>query len=485
MAKKTAIIDLGSNGIRMAIYEKTSRYGFYILNEQKVKFRLAQGAYEQDNILLEKQIKKAYEIIKYFKNQALNFKCNKIYCIGTSALRDAVNKDELVNLLKKDLKLNIKTISGEEEAYLSGFGAINLLPKLEERAICLDIGGGSVELCLCENQKIIKTFSLDLGTVRLKDLFKDKFNKLEKHIDAYLDKIPQDFKASTLITIGGSLRAISNAIMEKNNYPLNQVHAFSYQANDEIDFIDKIINCKNQELSSLGIKKERHDTIKMGALVFYKIIKKLQIKNIITSGAGVREGVFLKDLFKHHKGFPVNFNPSLKSLEDRLVKFKSSSLVSNVNKLFNVLEDIHYVDKKYQKHLNYAARLIESGLLLSFYSNHKHSAYCILSGLNFCIKHEDKALIATIIEQHGKKINYENLKLNKLLPDENTISWLNFILAFCNTLNKGKENELCNFTYKNKTLYIEKKTNNFIIQEAIKKISKPKSFNIYINDEEI
>ncbi|MBZ7976310.1 Ppx/GppA phosphatase family protein [Campylobacter sp. RM12637] len=485
MAKKTAIIDLGSNGIRMAIYEKTSRYGFYILNEQKVKFRLAQGAYEQDNVLVEKQIKKAYEIIKYFKTQALNFKCNKIFCIGTSALRDAKNKADLINLLKKDLKLNIKTLSGMEEAYLSGFGAINLLPKLDEKSICLDIGGGSAELCLCENTKVVKTFSLDLGTVRLKDLFKDKFNKLEKYIDNYLEQIPDDFKASILITIGGSLRAISNAIMEKNNYPLSQVHAFSYQVDEESEFIEKIINCKNSELSSLGIKKERHDTIKMGALVFYKIIKKLKIKQIITSGAGVREGIFLKDLFKHHKGFPVNFNPSLKSLEDRLIKYKSGSLVSNVTRLFNTLNEIHYVDKKYLKHLTYAAKLIETGLLLSYYSNHKHSAYCVLSGLNFCIKHEDKALIATIIEQHGKKINYENLKLKKLLPDENTISWLNFILAFCNALNKAKENEICDFSYKNKTLYITKNTNNFIMQEAIKKISKPKSFNVYINNEEI
>lgn len=484
MAKKTAIIDLGSNGVRMAIFEKTSRYGFYILNEQKVKFRLAQGAYDNDNILLDKQIKKAVEIIKYFKSQAHNLSCNKIFCVGTSALRDAKNKDIFINTLKNELKLNIKTLSGEDEAYLSGFGAINLLPKINN-AICLDIGGGSAELCLVENSKVIQTFSLDLGTVRLKDVFKDKNNKLEKFIDFALKNIPENFISKTLITIGGSLRAISSAIMEKNDYPLNQVHSFSYNLKDEIDFIEKIINCKNAELNSLGIKKERHDTIKIGALVFLKIANKIKSETIITSGAGVREGIFLKDLFKKHKSFPINFNPSLKSLEDRFLTVKTSALVKNTKNLFLCLKDIHYVDDKFLFHLNYAARISELGLLLSFYSKHKHSSYFILNGLNFCIKHEDKAIISTIIEQHGKKINYQNLKLKKLLPDENTIVWLNFILAFCRNLNKACENEICTFAYKNKTLYIEKQTNNFIIQEAIKKIQKPKSFNVYINNVEI
>lgn len=485
MAKKTAIIDLGSNGIRMAIFEKTSRYGFYIINEQKVKFRLGQGTYEKQNFLSDKQISKAIEIIQYFQSLAKTYGCTKTICVGTSALRDAENKYSLINTLKQEHKLNIKILSGENEAYLSGFGAINLLPKLKNDAICMDIGGGSVELCFVRDNQIAKTFSLNLGTVRLKEMFKDKLNKLENYIENAIKEIPKDFQASELITIGGSLRSISSAIMEKNHYPLNQVHAFSYALKNEISFIEKIINCKNSELTSLGIKKERHDTIKIGALIFLKILKQLNIKNIITSGAGVREGIFLKDLFKHHKGFPANFNPSLKSLEDRFSKLKITAIAKNSFKMFKALEEIHYVDSSYLKHLNYASKLCQSGALLSYYSKHKHSSYLVLSGLNFCISHNDKALISTIIEQHGKKINYQDLKLKKLLPDENTISWLNFILAFSYTLNKVGNNEVCEFTYKDKMLFINKKTTNFILMDLLRKINKPKKITIFINDEEL
>lgn len=485
MAKTTAIIDLGSNGIRMAIFEKTSRYGFYIVNEQKVKFRLAQGTYKDKNFLQNEQIAKAIEILKHFKEESIRYKCNKIICIGTSALRDAINKDKFINIIKKDLKLNIKTLSGEEEAYLGGFGAINLLPKITKDVITLDIGGGSSELCLVQNNSIAQSISLDLGTVRLKELFKDKMNKIEAYIDDFLKSIPDNFKSDTLVTIGGSLRSISNAIMEKNNYPLNQVHGFSYNIKDEKSFIEKIINCKNSDLINLGIKKERHDTIKIGTIVFYKIIQKLNIKHIITSGAGVREGIFLKDLFKHHKNFPANFNTSLKSLEDRFLKYKNTSLEQNAKKLFDSLNDIHYINNYYKTHLSYAARLNEIGLMLSFYSKHKHSSYLVLNGLNFCIKHEDKALIATIIEQHGKKIEYNNLKLKKLLPDENTVVWLNFILALCTILSKFGKNEICSFVYHNKSLNIIKKTQNYLMEEAIKKIHKPKSIKILINDKEI
>lgn len=482
MAKRTAIIDLGSNGIRMAIFEKTSRYGFYILNEQKVKFRLGQGSYDKNNELLDKQINKAYEIIKNFHNQALNYKCRKIFCIGTSALRDAKNKDILIKKLKYELGLNIKTISGEEEAFLGGFGAINLLPEFNSNVITLDIGGGSAELCLINKNRIIKTFSLDLGTVRLKDLYQEKYKKMEDFINEKLTLLPSEFIANTLITIGGSLRAISSAIMEKNNYPLKQVHAFKYDINDEEDFIKKILNCKAAELGNLGIKKDRFDTIKIGVLVFLKIVKKLKIKHIITSGAGVREGVFLKDLFKRHNSFPINFNPSLKSLEDRFLNNKTNATVKNVRKLFLALQNFHYIDVNYLKHLEYAAKLYNIGNFLSFYSKHKHSSYIILNGLNFKITHTDKALIATIVEQHGKKINYNNIKVSHLLPNENIVNWLNYILAFCVNLNKNNDNLVYNFYFDEKTLIIKNNV-NFIKEENILKLHQPKSFNIKIDNE--
>lgn len=479
MATRTAIIDLGSNGIRMAIYEKTSRFAFFILNEQKVKFRLAHGM-DENLALSNKQMQKAVQILEYFYTQAKNYKCKKIKCIGTSAIRSASNKVDFLKLIKDKIKLNIKIISGEEEAYLSGFGAINLLPTIQN-ALALDIGGGSAELCLIAKNKIVKTFSLDIGTVRLKDIYKDKFTKLENYVDYVLSTLPDEFNSPVLIAIGGSLRAISNAIMEKNNYCLNQVHSFSYKLNNEINFIQKIINANNNDLSSLGIKKERHDTIKIGALVFLKIAKKINAKQIITSGAGVREGVFLKDLFARHKGFATNFNPSLKSIQDRFLRNSKSVLANNCSKLFEHLKEINYLDEKYKKLLIYAAKIDEAGNRLSYYSKHKHSAYFALSALNFCIWHEEKAIISTILELKGKKFNFNNLKLKELLSDESTIAWLNYILALAKILSIN--NEKCNFFYKQKTLHIQKNTNNFIIIDAIKKLSKPKSFGICFNEE--
>ena len=91
MAKKTAVIDLGSNSIRMIVFEKTSRYGFYTTCEYKRKVRLGENAYNNGKILQEEAMQRAQKALRFFKQCIFRHKCKKTLIIGTSALRDAPN----------------------------------------------------------------------------------------------------------------------------------------------------------------------------------------------------------------------------------------------------------------------------------------------------------------------------------------------------------------------------------------------------------
>ena len=147
MAKRTAVIDLGSNSMRMAIFEKTSRYAFHIIGEFKMKVRLGEGAYEHGGEIAEKSIQRACEALGEFKNIAKSYKCAKIFAMGTSALRDAPNASELISAVRRELGLNLKVVSGKDEATFGGVAALNLLEPLDE-FVTLDIGGGSTEISL-------------------------------------------------------------------------------------------------------------------------------------------------------------------------------------------------------------------------------------------------------------------------------------------------------------------------------------------------
>ncbi|EAI4449936.1 Ppx/GppA family phosphatase [Campylobacter lari] len=497
MAKKTAVIDLGSNSVRMVVFEKTSRYGFFICSEHKKKVRLGENAYNNNKILQEEAMLKAEKALTYFKEKALKEKCRKIIAVGTSALRDAPNAKDFIARIAKNVGLNIKCINGKTESFLGGLAALNLLSDIQN-ATTIDIGGGSTELCLIKEGKIVDCISLDLGTVRLKEIFYDtkKFNALDQFIQEALKQVPKHFQNENIIAIGGSLRALSNSIMKKNSYPLKMIHNFSYSFEKEKNHIEKIQNAKN--LNDFNIKKDRFDTIKEGCVIFLALAKNLKAKNIITSAVGVREGVFLSNLFqkytkiknettdfsKFNAKFPPNFNPSLKSIQDRFSIDYNNKSTYFANKLFDTLLPIHKINLAFKKDLINAAKLSHIGERINFYFANEHSAYIALNSLHFGFSHKEILLISTILKANGKKINpfaIENIK--DLLPNNHILAWLNFILALSKKLAKDTDENL-NFTLKNHTLYIySAKKQIYFSKEEIKKISKPKLIILAFNQQ--
>ena len=144
MAKITSIIDIGSNSMRMVVFAKTSRFAFHLINETKSKVKISQGAYENNGTLQQEPMKRAFLALESFLNISKNLKARKILCVATSALRDAPNKKEFLDKVKKELGLNIKVIDGNKEALLGGIAASNLLYQHND-FFTIDIGGGSTE----------------------------------------------------------------------------------------------------------------------------------------------------------------------------------------------------------------------------------------------------------------------------------------------------------------------------------------------------
>lgn len=481
MSKRVAVIDLGSNSARMVIFERTSRLGFYILGEHKMRVRLGEGAYERDGFIQEEAMDKCFLAFVEFKKLISRYRVNKVLSVGTSALRDAENGSEFIKRVKT-LGINLRVISGDEEAYLGGFAAANLLSKFN-KAVTVDIGGGSTELALIENGRVVDTRSLNLGTVRLKELFYDKRNLkgLDEFIDASLAEISPKFKCENIIAIGGSLRAISGAIMEIKNYPLNLVHGFKYEWEEQKDLLDKISTSDALDLNKYPIKKDRYDTIRGGAYIFKSVVNLIGAKHITTSGVGVREGVFLSNLIGKNAKFPAGFNPSLRSLRDRFEMDFRPNIAKFANDIFKALKPLHGLNDEFIKPLVTAAKIYDIGLRVSFYSKHSHSSYLVLNSLNYGFTHEEKALMAIILKQNGKKSVVSEYSVYKpLLPSQDKVVWLSFILKLAKSLDCGDTREV-SFSFANLTLEIFGLKDAIFVKDSVKKISKPAVFAITFN----
>ena len=487
MAKRTAIIDIGSNSARMVVFQKSSSYAFHLIKEVKSRIRIGQGAYENDGRLQAVPMQRAYNALEDFSKIIKNLKCQKTFCVATSALRDAPNAKDFIKKIKKDLGLNIKIIDGEKEAYYGALSSINLLKPIQN-ATTLDIGGGSTELAKIENGKIIDTISIDIGTVRLKELFFDKPNKLEeaqKFIFQKIKDLPEHFQSNTIIGIGGTIRAFSDIVMAKMDYPLKTLHCFEYNIQEYQYLISQIIKVNATELKNFNVRKDRYDTMREGCAIFDALVNFLKAKHLITNGAGVREGVYLEDLLRtSNQQFPANFSISVKSLSDRFTKNPKESLyISKIAlELFDALAYIHQIDAKYKKELNIAAKLYSVGRSLSFYQEHLHSFYFIINNLNYNFSHKEKVLIALLVKYHTKKLpSFEDVKAYEvLLPKIEVVNWLSFIISLAKCLNSNLGNIPLKFNYENHTLHIKSSQKLFLAKECIKKLVKPASFAIVI-----
>ena len=304
-----AVIDIGSNSARVVIYQQLSSNSFKVIYEEKSKVRIGEGAYLKEGYLQDIPLQRAYKALQSFNSQII--KSPNIYktiCVATSALRDAPNSQEFVTYIKKELEIDINIIDGKKEAYYGSLASLHLLPV--ENGITIDIGGGSTDIGLIKDSKIVDTYSLDLGTVRLKELFSDKVESIEiveEYINQALNKIPKHFTSSSAIGIGGTARTLSKAIMKYEGNDSKTVHNFSYNYENYKEFFSKIVLSNNKLLKELGVSKSRLDTIREGTLIWKKVLEKIQATKVISSAVGVREGIFLENSNLIESKTPIRF----------------------------------------------------------------------------------------------------------------------------------------------------------------------------------
>jgi len=488
MAKVTTIIDIGSNSMRMVVLEKSSRFAFNLINETKSRVKISEGCYENNGNLQEAALQRAFNSLQSFLNISKALKSRKIICVATSALRDAPNAKIFLNRVKKDLGLNIKVIDGPKEAYYGGIAALNLIHG--DNFVTVDIGGGSTEFAFIKNGKIEHCISLDVGTVRINELFFSK-GDIEGAKEYILEKLKEvktcgyDI-SSTVVGIGGSIRALSKIIKSKNNYPLDILHGFTYSVDLNKHIFTSILNATNNNaLKNIGIKKDRFDTIKEGTFIFDTILEELDIKNVITSGAGVREGVYLTDLLRSSNyKFPSNFNVSVRSLLDRFqIDSKQSSYFGkNASEIFEALKPLHNLDDKYRTLLVVASKLHSIGKTLNFYKSNDNTFDFILSGLNYDFLHSSRVTVAHIIKFSKKSLPQERdlHKYNELLPCFETMQWLSFMISLNLTINQDLSNPKVKYKLKNDRLKICLDRSIYLVESEIDKLQTPMGIKVKV-----
>ncbi|MDB2414457.1 Ppx/GppA family phosphatase [Rickettsiales bacterium] len=294
-----AIIDIGSNSVRLVIYDALKRAPMPIFNE-KLLCGLAKNM-DSTGVLNEEAVPLAIQTIRRFIQLALIMNSSEIHLIATSAVRDAKDGRDFVKEIEKEHKIEVQIIEGEKEAELAGYGILSSIPG--SKGVVADLGGGSLELASIKNHAIKEKASYPIGPLRICTA-KSSLEEQKSIIEQHLQKFPLDktLNGKDLYLVGGAFRNIAKVHMEKVGYPLKVINNYTVTKDDFIKTLDEIGRMTTSRLKNIPrISSKRVEFLPFTILILRKIIEMGNPENITFSAYGIREGYLYDQLSSSQK----------------------------------------------------------------------------------------------------------------------------------------------------------------------------------------
>ena len=299
--ERLGIIDIGSNTVRLVVYNVESRLPIPMFNE-KASCRLGAGLSETGKLNPE-GVSFAIRSIERFVHLARAMDVTELSLVATAAVRIASDGPPFIAAVEKQCDVVVDILSGEEEAQLASIGVLHGTPKAD--GLLCDLGGGSLDLVLLDRGKACQFGSVPLGHIVLDESSGGKGKKARKIVNSALDGIPwlKDVKGRTLYLVGGSIRALAKLYIRKSGYPVRIIDGLSVRGGVMKDFADVLSEQSPESLrNSPNIPLKRIDTMPMAALVMGSLIERTQSSDVVFSGFGMREGKMITMLPKRERG---------------------------------------------------------------------------------------------------------------------------------------------------------------------------------------
>ncbi|MDN4492335.1 Ppx/GppA family phosphatase [Ureibacillus aquaedulcis] len=311
---KTAIIDIGSNTIRLVLYKYNRLEGLREFGNIKTVARLR--TYLQENgDMSEEGILLLAETLSSFKKIIDDYKVSDIKATATAAIRQARNNQQIIERMEKETGILIDLLSEEEEAY---FGFLAVAHSIDTKsAVTIDIGGGSTEITLFKDKKLQKTISFPFGTVSLKEMFvsgevisKEEKELLQQYIRGQFEKLDWVKQVGIpIIGIGGSARNIAQIHQQLIDYPISGVHQYEVKIDELATLSNYLEKMTFEQLKQLdGLSSDRADIIGIALEVFKELMTLVDAKVFQISKKGLREGLIYNRVLQSNPGAFDKYN---------------------------------------------------------------------------------------------------------------------------------------------------------------------------------
>jgi exopolyphosphatase / guanosine-5'-triphosphate,3'-diphosphate pyrophosphatase len=419
---KLGILDIGTNSIHLVLVEIGKDLSVQVIDRAKENTRLGDTSF-QDGYLSETAIHRGLSAVRRFKKLADIHNVSKLKAVATSAVREAVNGGDFLEMIERETGITVDVITGEEEARLIYLAVKHSIPLSKEHpSLIMDIGGGSVELMIADDASLKNCWSLKLGTLRLKgDYLKDdpptkkELERMEDHILETLAPVFKKARAAGVKTLIGTSGTILNLVEMANwldqSSPIEIQNNFRIKARylrDLHKMLEKSDRKDRQKIK--GIDPSRIDIILPGSAVVSTALEEIGIDEVVLCDEAIREGVVYDYLERNRSKIEMeNQIPDMRlrsvmqlakncDYEEEHSRHVSELALS----LFDQTKSLHELGPVERELLRYAALLHDIGYHINYKKHHRHTYYLIKNGDLNGFEEREVEVIANVARYHCK-----------------------------------------------------------------------------------
>jgi exopolyphosphatase / guanosine-5'-triphosphate,3'-diphosphate pyrophosphatase len=413
-----AALDIGTNSFHLVVARLIDN-GFEVVTREKETVRLGHGGGDMKELSAD-AIDRGISALRRMQRIAASHGA-QVRAVATSAVREAENAGVFLARARREAKIDIEVISGLEEARLIYLGVLQTVPAFDQRAILVDIGGGSTEVLVGEHSETLAARSFKLGSVRLTDRFfpggatsAESVRDCRSYVRSILatfEREVEEFGFDVAIASSGTAETICRMIHAmRDDTALHTFNRFEFVVDELQSVIDALLKKKSSDdrKSVAGLDPARADIIVAGTLVLEGVADIFGIKRFVFSEAALREGVLLDTIARLQGGALHHLRDvsrrSIRALAERCDDDlnHSAHVAALALQLFDATDSVHGLQADAREYLEAGALLANVGLVISHSKHHLHSYYVIRNSELTGLTDAEIEIIAQIARYHRK-----------------------------------------------------------------------------------
>ncbi|QMV40745.1 Ppx/GppA phosphatase family protein [Cohnella cholangitidis] len=412
--RMTGIIDIGSNTVRLSVYQLTDNGAYRVVDQGRWPARLSQRL-DKTGLLPDEAVEELAEVLRHFCRICQKHGADRVRAVATAAIRQAVNRESIIRRLFAMTGLTIEVLSGEDEARIGSQAMLNSLSLSD--CFVVDIGGGSTEISLIRNRKVVSAVSFPIGCVNTSAKYALGSGTISSSVLAEIQSEVRRLLSAQkwiaghpglpLIGLGGTVRALAKLHQRESNYAFPHLHGYELSIPDlssALDLLSAIPVDKRRKLP--GLSKDRGDVIVPGLAILLGVMQQMLASRLVVCGTGLRDGLFYETCLSGHPTDSEDYvlNESIRNLI-ALYPVAPAEHLQQVRKLaltvYDRLSPNAKMPPECRRLLDTAARLFRIGTVIDYNDSADHTFYMLLHTHWNGLSHRETILTAAIASYRG------------------------------------------------------------------------------------